>query len=95
MQRDAECAAVLFFTCRTKAFTRMPANGEAQMPSTEPLAYAPKQAAQVIGIGLTALYAEIKTGRIKPRKFGRRTLISATDLRQWLDALPTSKREAA
>lgn len=65
------------------------------MSTAEPLAYAPKQAAQVIGIGLTALYAEIKTGRIKPRKFGRRTLISATDLRQWLDALPTSKREAA
>lgn len=65
------------------------------MPATEPLAYAPKQAAQVIGIGLTALYAEIKAERIKPRKFGRRTLISAADLRQWLEALPVSQREAA
>ncbi len=65
------------------------------MSATEPLAYAPKQAAQVIGIGLTALYAEIKTGRIKPRKFGRRTLISASDLRDWLESLPSSKREAA
>jgi len=60
-----------------------------------PLAYAPKQAAQVIGIGLTALYAEIRDGRIRPRKFGRRTLISAVDLRQWLEALPTSNGEAA
>ncbi|HEV2555259.1 MAG TPA: helix-turn-helix domain-containing protein [Bosea sp. (in: a-proteobacteria)] len=65
------------------------------MSPTETLAYAPKQAAQVIGIGLTALYAEIKDGKIKPRKFGRRTLIEATELRQWLDALPSSKREAA
>lgn len=59
----------------------------------EPLAYPPKQAAQTIGIGLTALYAEIGAGRIKVRKYGRRTLIAADDLKAWVASLPV--REAA
>lgn len=54
----------------------------------EPIAYSPKQAAQFVGIGLTALYAEIGAGRIKMRKFGRRTLIAAEDLKAWLARLP-------
>ncbi|RDJ20168.1 DNA-binding protein [Bosea caraganae] len=60
-----------------------------------PLAYPPKQAARSIGIGLTALYAEIGAGRIKARKYGRRTLIAAHDLKTWLDALPSGERKAA
>ncbi|MCO5092717.1 helix-turn-helix domain-containing protein [Bosea sp. (in: a-proteobacteria)] len=59
----------------------------------ELLAYSPKQAAQSIGIGLTALYAEIGAGRIKMRKYGRRTLIAAEDLKTWLARLPV--KEAA
>jgi len=57
------------------------------MPA-EPLAYPPKQAAQTLGIGLTALYAEIGSGRLKMKKFGRRTLIATEDLRAWLASLP-------
>lgn len=59
----------------------------------EPLAYPPKQAAQTLGIGLTALYAEIGSGRLKMKKFGRRTLIAADELKAWLAALP--EKEAA
>jgi excisionase family DNA binding protein len=58
------------------------------MRTPEPLAYSPRQAAQIIGIGLTALYAEITAGRIKMKKYGRRTLIAADDLRAWFAALP-------
>lgn len=58
------------------------------MKMPEPLAYSPKQAAQTIGIGLTALYLEISAGRIKMKKYGRRTLIAADDLKAWLAALP-------
>lgn len=61
------------------------------MKIPEPLAYSPKQAAQTIGIGLTALYVEITAGRIKMKKYGRRTLISADDLRAWLACLPDGK----
>lgn len=59
----------------------------------EPLAYSPKQAAQSVGIGLTALYAEIGAGRLKMRKYGRRTLIAADELKAWFARLPT--KEAA
>lgn len=58
------------------------------MHNSEPLAYLPKPAAQYLGIGLTSLYSEIKAGRITARKFGRRTLIPAEDLKAWLKALP-------
>lgn len=56
-----------------------------------PLAYLPKPAAQHLGIGLTSLYAEIKAGRIKARKYGRRTLIATSELQAWLAALPEMK----
>lgn len=60
-----------------------------------PLAYAPKAAAQQLGISVRALYGEMKAGRISARKYGRRTLISAGDLKAWLDALPSSDGKAA
>jgi len=65
------------------------------MRSHEPLAYAPKEAAAVIGIGLTALYAEIAAGRIKMKKFGRRTSIASEDLKLWLACLPGGTPPAA
>lgn len=61
--------------------------------TTDKIAYAPKRAAEALGIGLTALYAEIGAGRIKMRKYGRRTLIAADDLKAWLASLP--EKEAA
>jgi excisionase family DNA binding protein len=64
------------------------------MHPSEPLAYLPKPAAQYLGIGLTSLYAEIKAGRITARKYGRRTLIPAEDLKAWLAALPEMKGAA-
>lgn len=63
---------------------------ENHMRSHEPLAYPPKEAAAIIGIGLTALYAEIAAGRIKTKKFGRRTLIASEDLKLWLASLPAA-----
>lgn len=56
--------------------------------ASEPMAYSPKDAAQHLGIGLTALYVEIRAGRIKVRKFGRRSLIGADDLKAWFARLP-------
>ena len=46
------------------------------------------QACKVAGIGQTRLYAAIADGRLKARKFGKRTLILRSDLLAFLAALP-------
>lgn len=39
-------------------------------------------------IGLTAFYAEVRAGRITPKKFGKRTLVPRAEARRWFNALP-------
>jgi excisionase family DNA binding protein len=41
-----------------------------------------------VGIGRDAIYRAIKDGRLPAHKFGRRTLIVAADLENFLEALP-------
>ncbi len=53
-----------------------------------PLAHSPRDAAKAANIGPTKLYAEIKDGRLKARKIGRRTIILDEDLRAYLRSLP-------
>jgi hypothetical protein len=43
------------------------------------------------GPGRTVVFEEIKAGRLKARKCGRRTLILVDDLREYLEALPLVK----
>ena len=38
--------------------------------------------------GKTAIYAAIKSGALKARKRGKRTIILAADLAQYLESLP-------
>lgn len=52
------------------------------------VAYSIDAAAKASHTGRTALYAEIKAGRLKAKKFGKRTIITADDLRDWLNSLP-------
>ena len=63
----------------------------------EPLAYTLYEAKRAAaGISRTTLYEEIKAGRLRAVKRGRRTLILADDLRAWLASLPaTTPRNAA
>lgn len=42
-------------------------------------------------IGRTKAYEEINAGRLKARKAGRRTIVTADDAEQWLSCLPTLK----
>lgn len=44
---------------------------------------------KAFGVKRGLAYEEIKEGRLKIRKAGRRTLIRAVDARQWLDSLPS------
>ncbi len=46
------------------------------------------EACKVAGIGQTRLYSAIADGRLKARKFGKRTLILRGDLLAFLAALP-------
>jgi excisionase family DNA binding protein len=59
------------------------------------LAYTIAEAGKVSNTGRTVLYEEIKAGRLRAVKRGRRTLILADDLRRWLEALPALSKEIA
>ncbi len=66
------------------------ANREPPLPR---LSFGPVGAANVAGIGLTKLYEEIKSGRLKAKKFGKRTLVTAAALEDWLNSLPDYETE--
>lgn len=53
------------------------------------LAHSVKEAATILGIGVTKIYKEIGEGRLKCKKFGKRTLITGNALEEWLNALPS------
>lgn len=40
------------------------------------------------GIGVTKFYAEVKAGKIRLRKIGRKSVVTTTDALAWLNALP-------
>jgi excisionase family DNA binding protein len=62
---------------------------------TSPLAYSIAQACDVACAGRTILYDEIAKGRLRAVKRGRKTLILAEDLRDWLGALPAIEAKRA
>jgi hypothetical protein len=43
------------------------------------------------GLGRTATYSEIRSGRLRARKVGRRTIITTDDAEEWLNCLPATK----
>lgn len=57
------------------------------------LAYTIPDACRALGMGRTALYEEIKTGRLRAIKYGRRTLIRRKDAEAWLDRLAAEQVE--
>lgn len=53
----------------------------------ERAAYNVDEAAEILSIGRTSLYAQIKTGKLRATKLGRKTLFLAKDIDAFLDRL--------
>ncbi len=59
-----------------------------QPPHDRQLAHTIEGAAHVTTCGRTTIFAAIKSGELKARKIGRRTVILDADLQAWLGSLP-------
>ena len=54
-------------------------------------AFSIEQFCRRFGIGRTKVYEELKLGRLRARKIGRRTIIAEDDAESWLRRLPSIK----
>ena len=56
--------------------------------TVEKMAFSVDEAAMRAGLGRDSIYAAIRSGQLRGVKAGRRTLVTADALRQYLDQLP-------
>lgn len=59
-----------------------------QAQSASQRALSIQEFAQRYGVGRTTIYEEIKSGKLRARKMGKRTLIAVDDAENWLKCLP-------
>lgn len=56
--------------------------------TTGKLLFSVKEFCQMVGIGRTTFYQELKNGRIRAKKLGRSTLIPKSELERFIKELP-------
>ena len=61
-----------------------------QVHITSPLAVGIPEACKITSLSRSRLYSELREGRLKARKSGRRTLIAMIELTRWLASLPAA-----
>lgn len=57
----------------------------------KPIAVSPSDAARLIGIGRTTLYAALASGALRSAKIGKRRLIPIAAINEWLANCEVSK----
>ncbi len=74
---------------------RIAYSAEAGQPSRQPdlprhrtFRFSVEDAALAAAVGRTTVFMELRSGRLKGRKIGRRTVIPLDDLNNWLASLP-------
>lgn len=55
-------------------------------PKKDKLAYSINDVLQIVSVGRSFLYEEIRAGRLKAFKVGKRRLIADEDLRAWISS---------
>jgi excisionase family DNA binding protein len=65
-----------------------PQAGQSDRLTSNRLAWPIDEFADALGIGRSKLYAEIRAGKLKAKKLGSRTLITATEAHAYIDSLP-------
>ena len=71
-----------------------PARVQATTAPPGKLAYTVPELVAATGVGRTTLYEEMKAGRLRTCKVGKRTLVTAEDARAWLSTLRDSSQAA-
>ena len=54
-----------------------------------PTAFSVRQFCEMHAIGRTTFYEEVKYGRLRIRKLGKRTLVLREEAERWISALPS------
>jgi excisionase family DNA binding protein len=59
-----------------------------EISNTHRKSYSPDEVGHRNGLGRTTVFAEIKAGRLRAKKVGKRTIITDEDEKAWLESLP-------
>ncbi len=69
-------------------------NATPAQPEANRLAYSVDDFAELVGVGRTKIYQEIRDGRLRAKKLGSRTLIPGKVAADFIDSLPDMKATA-